>query len=63
MGRRKNDAPQDEDRSSRRAPAADAAASDPEAGIAREVGDLEDPEATERDDALPGPAGGGLAGG
>ena len=38
------------------------AAPDPEAGIAREVGDLEDPEA-EDDGALPGRAGGGLAGG
>lgn len=34
---------------------------DPEAGIEREVGDLDDPEA-EDDDALPGRAGGGLAG-
>lgn len=37
-------------------------APDPEAGIAREVGDLEDPDA-EDDGALPGRAGGGLAGG
>ncbi len=35
---------------------------DPEAGIDREVGDLEDPEA-EEDGALPGRVGGGLAGG
>ena len=40
----------------------DDAAPDPEAGIAREVGDLEDPDA-EDDGALPGRAGGGLAGG
>lgn len=37
-------------------------APDPRAGIAREVGDLEDPDA-EDDGALPGRAGGGLAGG
>ena len=35
---------------------------DAEAGLAREVGDLEDPDA-EAVDALPGRAGGGLAGG
>jgi hypothetical protein len=35
---------------------------DAEAGLAREVGDLEDPDADE-DGALPGRAGGGLAGG
>ena len=35
---------------------------DPQAGIDREVGDLEDPDA-EDDGALPGRAGGGLAGG
>lgn len=40
----------------------DDAAPDPRAGIAREVGDLEDPDAGE-DGALPGRAGGGLAGG
>ncbi|MEN1959219.1 hypothetical protein WCE41_02585 [Luteimonas sp. MJ246] len=34
----------------------------PKAGFDREVGDLEDPEA-EDDGALPGRAGGGLAGG
>ncbi|MCI2259917.1 hypothetical protein [Xanthomonas indica] len=36
---------------------------DPQAGIAREVGDLEDAEAVDEDGALPGRAGGGLAGG
>ena len=35
---------------------------DPKAGLDREVGDLEDPDA-EDDGALPGRAGGGLAGG
>lgn len=35
---------------------------DPQAGVDREVGDLEDPDAQE-DGALPGRAGGGLAGG
>lgn len=35
---------------------------DPGAGIAREVGDLEDPDAGD-DGALPGRVGGGLAGG
>lgn len=35
---------------------------DPQRGLDREVGDLEDPEA-EKDGALPGRAGGGLAGG
>lgn len=35
---------------------------DPEAGLAREVGDLDDPDA-ENEGALPGRAGGGLAGG
>lgn len=37
-------------------------APDPAAGLDREVGDLEDPEA-EEDGALPGRVGGGLAGG
>lgn len=36
-------------------------APDPKAGMDREVGDLEDPNA-EDDGALPGRAGGGLAG-
>lgn len=36
---------------------------DPKAGIGREVGDLEDPDAVDEDGALPGRAGGGLAGG
>ena len=36
---------------------------DPRAGFAREVGDLDDPDAVQDDDALPGRAGGGLAGG
>jgi len=40
----------------------EAPATDPQAGIDREVGDLEDPDA-EDDGALPGRAGGGLAGG
>jgi len=35
---------------------------DPQGGIDREVGDLEDPDA-EQDGALPGRVGGGLAGG
>lgn len=35
---------------------------DPTGGIDREVGDLEDPDATD-DGALPGRVGGGLAGG
>jgi len=40
----------------------EAPATDPQAGIDREVGDLEDPDA-ENEGALPGRAGGGLAGG
>lgn len=40
----------------------DAARSDPKAGLDREVGDLEDPD-MRKDGALPGRAGGGLAGG
>ncbi|AOH35659.2 hypothetical protein BGP89_04225 [Luteimonas sp. JM171] len=39
-----------------------AAKPDPKAGLDREVGDLEDPDA-EADGAVPGRAGGGLAGG
>lgn len=35
----------------------------PRAGIEREVGDLEDPDAVEDEGALPGRVGGGLAGG
>ncbi|MDR6671602.1 hypothetical protein [Xanthomonas sp. 1678] len=36
---------------------------DPQAGIDREVGDLENPDAVDDEGALPGRAGGGLAGG
>ena len=36
---------------------------DPKAGVAREVGDLDDPDAVKDDGALPGRMGGGLAGG
>lgn len=36
---------------------------DPQAGLDREVGDLEDADAERDDGALPGRAGGGLAGG
>lgn len=36
---------------------------DPTAGVDREVGDLDDPDAVEDDGALPGRMGGGLAGG
>jgi len=36
---------------------------DPAAGMNREVGDLEDPDAVEDEGALPGRMGGGLAGG
>lgn len=36
---------------------------DPTAGMEREVGDLEDPDAVEDEGALPGRMGGGLAGG
>ena len=36
---------------------------DPRAGMDREVGDLEDPDAVEEEGALPGRMGGGLAGG
>lgn len=49
---------------SRKEPAADPLAKpDPQAGMNREVGDLEDPDAVENDGALPGRMGGGLAGG
>lgn len=40
-----------------------AAQTDPTAGMEREVGDLEDPDAVEDEGALPGRMGGGLAGG
>ncbi|WP_037083389.1 hypothetical protein [Pseudoxanthomonas sp. J35] len=40
----------------------EASSTDPKAGVDREVGDLEDQDATD-DDALPGRVGGGLAGG
>lgn len=35
----------------------------PTAGMEREVGDIDDPDAEQRDGALPGRMGGGLAGG
>ncbi|MDQ3206955.1 MAG: hypothetical protein M3Q40_10735 [Pseudomonadota bacterium] len=35
----------------------------PEEGMEREVGDLDNPDAVEEDGALPGRLGGGLAGG
>lgn len=38
-------------------------APNPREGLDREVGDLEDADAVEHDGALPGRAGGGLAGG
>lgn len=38
-------------------------APDPTAGMNREVGDLENPDAVEEEGALPGRMGGGLAGG
>lgn len=46
----------------RQEPGEPAARPDPKAGLDREVGDLEDPDAGD-DGALPGRAGGGLAGG
>ena len=54
--------PDDDGRKRRQEPGEPAARPDPQAGLDREVGDLEDPEA-EDDGALPGRAGGGLAGG
>ncbi|MGJ4730282.1 hypothetical protein [Luteimonas sp. SDU101] len=57
--RRTDGTPDDERQGPDEAPAP---ASDPEAGLDREVGDLEDPDA-EDDGALPGRVGGGLAGG
>lgn len=36
---------------------------DPEAGMDKEVGDLDDPDAVDDEGALPGRMGGGLAGG
>ena len=50
------------DRQRRPDPGEPAARPDPKAGLDREVGDLEDPDA-EDEGALPGRAGGGLAGG
>ena len=44
-------------------PAGPPAEPDPKAGVDREVGDLEDPDAVDEDGALPGRMGGGLAGG
>lgn len=44
------------------APGPGSDAPDPRAGFAREVGDLDDPD-VEHEGALPGRAGGGLAGG
>lgn len=52
----------EERQNERKDPQDPAAKPDPKAGLDREVGDLEDPEA-EDDGALPGRAGGGLAGG
>jgi len=43
-------------------PLGEASSTDPKAGVDREVGDLEDEDATD-DGALPGRVGGGLAGG
>lgn len=54
--------PEDDGRKRRQEPGEPAARPDPQAGLDREVGDLEDPDA-EDDGALPGRAGGGLAGG
>lgn len=57
--------PEDGDSKRRREPGDSqdpAARPDPKAGLDREVGDLEDPDAAD-DGALPGRAGGGLAGG
>lgn len=52
------------DEPARKNPAAGPTAKpDPEAGMEREVGDLENPEAVEEEGALPGRMGGGLAGG
>lgn len=45
-----------------RTPGPDSAA-DSKAGMEREVGDLDDPDAVEDEGALPGRMGGGLAGG
>ena len=50
-------------RESQQAPQPPAAAPKPKAGVDREVGDLEDPDAVEDEGALPGRMGGGLAGG
>lgn len=51
------------DELSRKGPADPLAKPDPHAGMNREVGDLEDPNAVEDEGALPGRMGGGLAGG
>ena len=50
-------------RESQQAPQPPTAAPNPKAGVDREVGDLEDPDAVEDEGALPGRMGGGLAGG
>ena len=47
----------------RRIPQSPPAEPNPKAGVDREVGDLEDPDAVEDEGALPGRMGGGLAGG
>lgn len=52
-----------DDASSKRPVTRPPVAPDPTAGMAREVGDLEDPDAVEDEGALPGRMGGGLAGG
>ncbi|MDQ3269778.1 MAG: hypothetical protein M3Q11_06275 [Pseudomonadota bacterium] len=45
------------------APAGPPTGTDPQAGLDREVGDLENPDAVDEEGALPGRVGGGLAGG
>lgn len=58
----KNEAAADD--ASRKDPASGPSAeTDPKAGMEREVGDLDDPDAVEDEGALPGRMGGGLAGG
>ena len=58
----KNQAAADE--ASRRDPAAGPPSeANPRAGMEREVGDLDDPDAEKDEGALPGRMGGGLAGG
>lgn len=58
----KNPTPSQPSKGGDDAPASPPSPPNPNAGLAREVGDLENPDAVDEDGALPGRMGGGLAG-